>query len=207
MTSDDDIRLRTLWAWGEIVGQTGCWEHVAATGELLMSDNLVRIFGFDAGARPSADAVRAAIHPDDRSSVAKTIVRVRERGEPQVIDHRITRPDCERRYLRMTVAIRQDYGTRPEAMIGVVQDITDSRHAEREVAAHVAVAEALVEWEEPDSGAGRHLGRLAPALDCLAAILWVPSGDVLVPRVFWHGESVDPAFAQAEPAIAPLSRG
>jgi PAS domain S-box-containing protein len=154
MTSDLDIRLRSLWAWGETVGQTGCWEHVAATGELLMTANLVRIFGFEAGTSPSSDAVLAAIDPDDRPRVAAAIARVRESGgEPQVIDHRITRPDGERRHLRMTAALGQHRSTRPGSMIGWVHDITDS-HAEREIAVRVAHPGALVESEESESAAG-----------------------------------------------------
>jgi DNA-binding CsgD family transcriptional regulator len=69
--------------------------------------------------------------------------------------------------------------------------VTEQRLAEREIAAHVAVAEALSEWESLEQGAEGLLRRLAEAMGCLAAVLWIPDGDVLVPRVMWHAASVD----------------
>jgi DNA-binding CsgD family transcriptional regulator len=203
MTRDDDIRLRSLWAWGEIVGQTGCWEYVPSTGELLWSDNLLRIFGLEAGAAPAPEAVIAAIHPDDRPRVAASIRRLVASGVTQVVDHRISRPGGERRYLRLTVAFGERRGEQPDHRVGVVQDLTESRHAEREVAAHVAVAEALVDWHDLDSGAHELMAQLALALDCLAGIFWIPVDDVLVPRVFWHGESV----TADRPEVGALPRG
>src|SRR5438309_7482333 len=65
--------------------------------------------------------------------------------------------------------------------IGV--EVTGQREAarpavapEREVAAHLAVAEALVSWDGLERGAERLLASLAEALDFRAGVLWVPSG-------------------------------
>ena len=208
MVSDDaDKGLRALMAWGEIVAQTGSFEHVPATGRLVWSDNLARIFGFEAGASPSVATVLAAVHPDDRERVAAAIARRERTGEVQVTDHRITRPDGEGRYLRMTLAMDEPHGERPDHMIGVVRDITESGHAEREIADHVAVKEGLVDCQEFESGARRLMARLALALECLAGVLWVPADDVLVPRVFWQGDPVDADFAEAAPGLASLSPG
>jgi DNA-binding NarL/FixJ family response regulator len=65
----------------------------------------------------------------------------------------------------------------------------DQFQAEREVAAHVAVAEALVEWDGIELWARRMLSGLGEALDCEAGVFWVPGGDALKPRVFWHDGS------------------
>jgi DNA-binding CsgD family transcriptional regulator len=94
----------------------------------------------------------------------------------------------------------------PYRIIGVVSDFTDRRHAEREIAAHVAVEEALLEWEALAPGAGRLLARLADALDCRRGVFWVPRDDVLVPLVVWHDRGVAPP---PEPATRdrPLRRG
>ena len=71
-------------------------------------------------------------------------------------------------------------------LLGVTQDLTDRRDADREIAARGARAEALVEWESFEAGARGLLARLGSALECSAGIFWVPAGDVLEPRVLWH---------------------
>jgi DNA-binding CsgD family transcriptional regulator len=75
--------------------------------------------------------------------------------------------------------------------VGIVQDLTDSIHAEREIAAHVAVEEALADWEDLGRAAHRLMAKLITALDCDAGIFWLPRGDVLDARAFWSGATVD----------------
>lgn len=188
---EEGRRLQRLRASAEQMGQTGSWELVPSQRKLLWSDNLYRIFGVHPGElEPSLEYVLARTHPDDRERVEEAI-RAVGRGESLSVEYRITRPDGDRRHLRTTVAIAERRGGRPSRMLGIVQDLTDSRSAEREIAAHVAVAEALTEWEAFESGARRLLARLAAALDCVAAVFWAPRGDVLVARVFWHESAAE----------------
>jgi DNA-binding CsgD family transcriptional regulator len=78
---------------------------------------------------------------------------------------------------------------------------------EREVAAHVAVAEALVSWDGLERGAERLLASLAAALDFRAGVLWVPSGERLRPRVFWHQDGVDVREFKLMTLTSRLRRG
>lgn len=204
MTTEEDIRRQALWASGEKLTQTGCWEHDLATGELIWSDNFFRIFGDDPGAvEPSFEHVLLRTHPDDRARVEDAVRAFRETGEPQLIDHRITRPDGARRYIRARLAVDETCDGDPDRLVGIVQDLTDSIHAEREIAAHVAVAEALAGWEDLDRGAHRLMAELITALDCDAGIFWVPRGDVLVARVLWSGAAVDGDALQRARAVVP----
>ena len=205
MTTEEDIRRQALWAWGEKLTQTGCWEHDLATGELIWSDNLFRIFGIESGAvEPSFDHVVARTHPDDRARVGDAVLALRENGQTRVVDHRITRPNGDRRYVRATITVSDPGDGGPGRRVGIVQDLTDSIHAEREIAAHVAVAEALADWEDLGRGAHRLMAGLITALDCDAGIFWVPRGDVLVARVFWSGATVDgDALRTAAHAASP----
>lgn len=208
MTTEQDIRRQALWAWGEKLTQTGCWEHDLATGELIWSDNLFRIFGDDPGAvEPSLEHVLLRTHPDDRARVGAGVRALRETGEHQVIDHRIVRPDGDRRYVRATITVGDPSDGGPDRLVGIVQDLTDSIHAEREIAAHVAVQEALADWEDLARGAHRLMAELITALDCDAGIFWVPDGDVLVARVLWSGELVDGVALQAASRAASPCRG
>jgi DNA-binding CsgD family transcriptional regulator len=60
--------------------------------------------------------------------------------------------------------------------------------AEREIAAHVAVYEALSAWQGLEQGARRLLCDLGGALGFTAGTLWVPRGDVLAARVTWTAD-------------------
>ena len=53
----------------------------------------------------------------------------------------------------------------PRRLVGGVQDITEQRHAEREMAAHLAVSEGLSAWSSLEQGAERLLRDLCTALD------------------------------------------
>jgi DNA-binding CsgD family transcriptional regulator len=65
------------------------------------------------------------------------------------------------------------------------------QRAEREIAAHVAVAEALMAWESLEKGGERLLRELTAALDFAVAALWLPQGDVLAPRLFWSAPTCE----------------
>lgn len=205
MTTEEDIRRQALWAWGEKLTQTGCWEHDLATGELIWSDNFFRIFGDDPGAvEPSFEHILLRTHPDDRARVDDAVRAFRETGEPQSIDHRITRPNGDRRYIRATLTVDEPCDGGPGRLVGIVQDLTDGIHGEREIAAHVAVAEALAGWEDLERGAHRLMAELATAIDCDAGIFWVPRGDALVARVLWSGAAVaGDALQTASRAVSP----
>src|ERR1700719_3139144 len=57
---------------------------------------------------------------------------------------------------------------------------------ERELAAHIAVAEALAAWDGVDSGFARLLAGLGESLEFDMGVVWVPRGDRLRPRAFWQ---------------------
>lgn len=194
--SDRNQRLQHLWDAAERIAQTGSWEHAPSESELLWSDNLYRIFGFEPGdVQPTVELVIAQTHPDDRARVADGVRQFSAGGELRVLSYRITRRDGELRHLRATLAVIERRDERPYRLVGVVQDVTDSRRAEREIAAHVAVAEALLEWETMLPGASRLLAELGAALDCTAGVFWVPSGELLVARAAWQAAAVEPDAA------------
>lgn len=115
-----------------------------------------------------------------------------ERGDVRPVEYRIRRPNGDQRHVRATHSVVDVRDGLPYRMIGVLQDLTDGRRAEREIAAHVAVAEALSTWTDLDSGARRLMARLADALDCASGVFWVPQAELLVPRVVWHESGIDP---------------
>ncbi|MEA2193773.1 MAG: hypothetical protein QOG42_207, partial [Solirubrobacteraceae bacterium] len=153
MNPGEGDRLRALLTRAEELAQLGSWEAVPAEDELVWSDNLYRIFGLEPGeTTPTVEYVLAQTHPEDRDRVSHAIRRLYETGQLDVLDYRITRPNGDRRHVRATLAIIEHRDNRPYRALGTLQDLTDRRRAEREIAAHVAVAEALVKWEGLESG-------------------------------------------------------
>ena len=117
-----------------------------------------------AGSRPPREYVIEQAHPQDREAVERQIESARRDGQLPPLDFRIVRPDGEVRHLRCTQAVIGKAGSRPRRIVGSVQDITDRRRAERMIAAHVAVADALAVWQTFEQGATGLLRNLAEAL-------------------------------------------
>lgn len=206
--TDRNRRLQHLWDAAERLAQTGSWERVPSETALLWSDNMYRIFGFEPGeVQPTIETVIAHTHPDDRAHVADGVRQFSEGGELRVLHYRITRRDGELRHLRTTLAVTERRDGRPYRLVGAVQDVTDSRRAEREIAAHVAVEEALVEWTAVVPGANGLLAQLGAALDCTAGAFWVPSGELLVARSAWQADADAPHAAAATRVGRTVARG
>ncbi|MGZ5357159.1 MAG: LuxR C-terminal-related transcriptional regulator [Solirubrobacterales bacterium] len=192
-TSSSSHDQRVLLESAERLAQSGSWQWTPETGELHWSDNLFRLFGMEPGSViPTILFLMEMTHPDDREHVGQELERVMEWPRHQRFDYRIIRPDGAIRHLRLTLAEVHEDG-KPTVVLGTVQDLTDQRRAEREIAAHVAVSEALAEWESFEGGAETLLRKLAGAMDCAAGALWVPDDDVLVANVFWCATTLDNA--------------
>ena len=160
-SGSDEQRL--LLESAERVAQVGSWQFTPETGELRWSDNLFRLFGLEPGSvTPTTEFVLEMTHPDDQDRRARWVEQLGEGAIDGGITYRIITADGTVRHLRLTLAEIDEDG-RPRRVLGTVQDITDQRRAEREIAAHVAVEEALTEWESLGRGAEGLLRNLAEA--------------------------------------------
>jgi DNA-binding NarL/FixJ family response regulator len=202
-----DSALRALLQCGEDVAQTGSWDWHANTDELLWSDNLFRIFGLEPGEiAPSWEYVVARAHPADRERVARQ-GRTEWIGRPRTLEYRIVRPDGLVRHLCASEAVVGRSTGRPSRRVGSIQDVTERHHAERTIAAHLAVDEALADWPTFEDGATGLLRNLAVALDCVAGVLWLPDNDVLVANVVWRSGAFDVAGLESVIRQLRLPRG
>jgi DNA-binding CsgD family transcriptional regulator len=87
------------------------------------------------------------------------------------------------------------------------QRLSIREQAEREVAAHIAVAEALAAWEQIDGGLASLLAALGEALDYEVGVLWVPRDGRLRPRAFWQGAAGDLGEFKVMTLTSRLRRG
>jgi diguanylate cyclase (GGDEF)-like protein/PAS domain S-box-containing protein len=101
-------------------------------GRLTWSPNLYRIFGVDPGGFvPTADAVIALIHEDDRQRVTEVVGSGLAERDEFMMDFRIVRADGSIRDLEWRGSVHVDAGGFPRRLNGVLADVTERRRAER----------------------------------------------------------------------------
>jgi PAS domain S-box-containing protein len=207
ISDQEEARRRTAFAADvEEVGQTGSWERNLATREIFWSDNVFRLLGLEPGAiTPSAEYVIERTHPDDRELLEGVSNAIASRGAlPASLHYRVVLPARGVRHFLTTIATITESGDDSQRVVGTVRDITEQRSAEREIAAHFAVSEALDVWESLEQGGRLLLRNLAQAMEFEAGTLWVVDGDLLAARAFWHAGSSD--FAEFESVTRGLRR-
>jgi DNA-binding CsgD family transcriptional regulator len=169
----------------------GSWEWVPATGELVWSDNLFRVYGLEIGAIiPAPEYVVKRVHPDDLEQVIATLEALTA-GEPRSVEYRFRRDDGEGILLRATVAMVSESEAGDLRIVGLVQDLTAQRRLEREVAARVAVTEALESWRTLDDSATALLAGLARAMGFVFGALWAHDDERFAVRAMWHAASAE----------------
>ncbi len=126
------------------LAHTGSWEWDPASDQQVWSDELYRIYGLVPGtATPTLPLFLSIVHPDDRERVEQAAVVLRRDGAPIDLELRVVRPDGTQRWIHSrgaAVRLRSDAGPR---VLGVVQDVTDSRQAEQALRREKAFVEAL----------------------------------------------------------------
>ena len=113
------------------MAKVGNWQADIITGELIWSDEIYRIFGYEPGSfKPSVEAFHNAVHPDDRARVSESEKQAQETGQHDV-EHRILQADNTVRYVHELAQAEVDEDGKLIRMTGTVQDITDRKLAEQ----------------------------------------------------------------------------
>ena len=142
-----DERRRKMLDDAEKLARIGSFEWDIPNNKVTWSDGLYAFYGllpdeFEA----SFEAFLAQVHPEDRDRVQATIQKAYRDGQPFSIEERIVRQDGTVRILRSKGEVITD-GQNQAAVriIGVRQDITEAKHAERLVAEWNRTLEQRVE--------------------------------------------------------------
>ena len=108
----------------------GSWEHDLASGRLLWSDEVYRIFEVDPGLlQPSFERFLDLVHPDDRTMVQQAFDASDKDRRTYNVVHRVLLPGGRVKYVRERGATEYD-GDRPVRSMGTVLDITEVRTAQ-----------------------------------------------------------------------------
>ncbi len=167
----------------------GNWDWNIVNNELRWSDEIYRIFGLEPqefGA--TYEVFLNSVHPDDREAVQKAIDKALREKAPYAIDHRIVLPGGEERVVHEEGEVTFDDADEPRRMTGTVQDVTERKRAEAELAARARQQMAVAELGQY-ALSGPELESLADkAVDLVAETLEVEYAKVLELRP--DGESL-----------------
>jgi DNA-binding NarL/FixJ family response regulator len=184
-------RARAVAAHAERVAGLGSWEWTPATGELVWSENLYRLYGLEPWTLvPTAEWVVARVHTDDRPFVEASLAELAV-GLPLEIEYRWRMEDGGLRFLRATVAIVEETDDQTVRIVGSVQDVTAHRQLERETRARLAAGGALDGWRSFDEGAVELLAGISQAMGFVLGTVWVWDAGGFESRAMWHVETAE----------------
>jgi PAS domain S-box-containing protein len=132
---EDLRRSRASMVAGQELAKLGTWEWHVATNDVWWSDEASRILGYLVGGiAPSFEGFLAAVHPEDRERVLAAIQESLSQQKPYDIEMRLCWSDGSIRITQARGNTFYDDDGNPVRMNGAVQDITDRKQIEQELA-------------------------------------------------------------------------
>jgi PAS domain S-box-containing protein len=114
------------------ITSTGGFTKRVATGEILWSDEVYRIFDFDPAAPLTLERIKSRVHPEDLLSFQDMLDR-QHRGSDYEHDYRLQMPDGSVKYLHVVAHASRDQDGEL-VYIAAVQDVTQRRLSEEALA-------------------------------------------------------------------------
>ncbi len=114
------------------VAHVGDWEWDIATNQVHWSDEIYRIYGYEPHAiAPDYGIVVKAMHPKSRDEFLAAIDAALKGERPFELDYTFFRPDGSVAILHTIGQVSRDHNGTPVRMTGIVQDITERKHADQ----------------------------------------------------------------------------
>jgi len=124
----------------------GSWDWDIESGELHWSDTIEPMFGFGNGEFGATyEAFLGCVHPDDRQHVVDSVNDCIEKGSNYHIEHRIVWPDGSIHMVSEDGDVIRDKTGKAVRMLGVVQDITERKQAERVLREHEEELDSILD--------------------------------------------------------------
>jgi PAS domain S-box-containing protein len=146
LTTHDLQRSESRLIESQEVARLGQWELDLTSNKLYWSDGLYHIFDIspdEFGA--SYEEFLDTVHPDDREFVDKSYTDSVKNKTPYNIVHRLLLKDGTVKYVNEICHTEYDKGGHPLRSIGTIQDITDLKRTEMELAESEAKYRSMME--------------------------------------------------------------
>lgn len=119
------------------IALVGHWQHDVVRGRSEWSDGAYRVLGLSVGAvTPSFEAFLSRVHPDDVPRLRSAQYYNRSSEPVWEDEYRVMRPDGTIRLIRELGEATFGLGGQLLRLVGIVQDVTETREVERQVEAH-----------------------------------------------------------------------
>ena len=116
------------------IAHVGYWERDLDTNLLTWSDETFRIYGLVPQSPITFAAWQELIHPEDRQIVIEAVAEALRGGPRYDVEYRVVQPNGEVRIVHSQGNVTRDESGRPHRMFGTVQDVTESKRAEENLA-------------------------------------------------------------------------
>ncbi len=136
-------RTRDMLAEAQRLARLGSWEWDIPENLVTWSDELYRLYGLAPGEIvPSYESFLERVHPDDREAVDARNHKAFADHQPFEDIKRCVRPDGTEFLMRTQGEVVTDEAGQPIRMLGVCEDVTAEKEAERATAELAAIVES-----------------------------------------------------------------
>jgi PAS domain S-box-containing protein len=173
LESERKIREKQLLE-AERLAHLGYWELDIITWKLEWSEELIKIFGFNPSQKViDYKDVLLSIHPEDRSFVNNIVEKAQINFQPFQTEFRIVLKDGSIRYIYGEGEVVFDESNKLVKLVGIGQDITTRKRAERRLAAQFEVTRIFVEAKNIQDAAQAILKTICEGTDWQIGELWL----------------------------------
>jgi PAS domain S-box-containing protein len=128
------VRSERSLAEAQSVARLGSLEYDLVTGELNASDEARRILGVTRADPADSLSVQDRIHPDDRQRVIDRSQKVLKTRVPEELEFRVVHPDGSVHIVHDRVAPYFAPNGEPTRILGTIEDVTEEKEAQKEMA-------------------------------------------------------------------------
>ncbi len=126
--TESNTRLNTA----QRIAGFGNWHWDLRTGEMYLSDQACRLFGFEPGSPVTRQIFLNALHPDDRSAYQRAVEAALQRTGNLSMEIRVVLSDGNLRTLHDEAEVVRDAAYGPLRMQGVISDVSARAAAEQQ---------------------------------------------------------------------------
>ncbi|HMG68419.1 MAG TPA: PAS domain-containing protein [Chitinophagaceae bacterium] len=139
------ISDQALMTETETLAHIGSWEANTATGEVKWSDEIFHIYGYEPGSvKPGHDIILHHLHPDDRPLYQRAIYSSLQEYDTYSSEIRITDKKGDNKFVYFKIIAKRNAEGMLTRLHGFMQDITEKRKLERELAERELYQQKLI---------------------------------------------------------------